>query len=739
MNILRYDKPAKRWKEALPLGNGFTGMMIYGSLKKERICFNDGTLWSGYPKDYDSQESLKYLEDVRQLIFDGKNNEADALCERRLTGFYSEAFMPLGEIDLRFKNINTDGYSRYLDISKGIHCTESATCKACAFSSNPDRISVYRIRSNHPFSVKITAKSKLKSRVKTSENSLFLTGKAPDYAAPNYLFREIYPIRYNKKKGMAFCLQAYVDTDGAVSRAGKSIIVSNAGTLTLYFCTATGFEGFDKMPCTDPDKVMQKCIYAMQNLNKDYDYLLKRHVSDFSSLFGAQRVLFGSAYNGTADSLIKNVSAGNNIRPLSELLYNYAKYMVISGSRAGGQPLNLQGIWNSSMRPPWSSNYTVNINTQMNYWCASRSGLSACIEPLIRMVYETVQNGRKTAKINYGCGGFACNHNVDLWRKTPPVKGSASYMFAPFCGVWLANEIYAHYKNGGLDGYKDEIEIIVTEAARFANDFLVLHNGFYVVCPSVSPENSFFKNGCKCKLDYASAFDMGIVRQIFKNALEISEDKELLQQINEKEPYLYPFKNGEYGICEWHTDYEYPEKGHRHFSPLYAFYPGNMIGYYSDEANTAAVRKLFHYRLQHSGSHIGWSAAWALCLAARLRDKETFLNVLKNMLGNCVFDNLFCVHPPDYFQIDGNLGFAAGINEMLITEENGVIDLIPALPDAFAEKGEVENMVIGGARISFKWENGAVCELFSDLPVTVNHLNIGRNAVIGEKVTLINK
>ena len=735
-NIIWYKKPAKNWREALPLGNGFTGIMVYGSLKTEHFCFNDGTLWSGYPKNYNSEESLNYLEKVRQLIFDGRNSEADALCEEKMTGFYSEAFMPLGDVFLSFHHVEQKGYSRTLNLETGVHTVKSEGCIAEAFSSNPDKISAYKIKSEKPFSVKIKAKSKLRHSIKTDASSLSLLGNAPDYAAPNYLRGELYPIRYNEKKGMAFCLSVQVQTNGAVKTGQNCIAVKNATELTLYFVTATGFNGFDKMPCTDTSAVMNKCKQTLR-VAKDFEKLKSRHIADFSSLYNRQSISFENESSLPTDEIIKNVKNGGDERALCGLLYNYGKYMIISGSRKNGQPLNLQGIWNDSVRPPWSSNYTVNINTQMNYWGASRSGLSECIEPLVQMVYESVQNGKETAKVNYGCRGFACNHNVDIWRKTSPVKGSASYMFAPLCGVWLANEIFTHYKNGFLGEYKDKIKEIVTEAARFANDFLVEHDGYYVICPSVSPENSFTNNGKSCKLDYASAFDMALVKQAFKNAVLISDDKELKTDIETKIPKLYPFKEGKTGICEWHKYYDVPEKGHRHFSPLYAFYPGEAIGYNTDPEQTQWVRKLFRYRLGHSGQHIGWSAAWAICLSARLRDRKTARKVIRDLLCHAVFSNLFCVHPPYYFQIDGNLGFIAGINEMLVTEENGMIELLPALPDLYGSEGEVREMVVNGAKISFKWKNGLVTKLSSDLPVCVCAEHIAESAKISENIEIL--
>lgn len=728
MNTVKYSKPAKTWREALPLGNGKTGLMIYGSLSKERICFNDCTLWSGYPKDYNASESLDNLNKVRSLIFDGKNDEADALCEEKLTGFYSEAFMPLGEIKLTFKGLDKSKYSRRLNLSKAVHIVETMGAKSECFSSYPDKVSVYKVTSKKPFSVVIKAKSKLKYNVKTENKSLYLLGNVPDYAAPDYLRTEHYPIRYNEKKGMAFCLQTSVETNGKTRECKSKIRIKDATELTLYFMTETGFNGFDKMPETDRNVIKQKCTAKMSCLNKDYNLLKSRHITDFSALYNNQSISFDCDKEANSDELLRAVKTGGDEQALTELMYNYGKYMIISGSRKGGQPLNLQGIWNNAVRPPWSSNYTVNINTEMNYWGVSRCGLSDCIEPLIQMVYEVMQNGKKTAKINYGCRGFACNHNVDLWRKTPPVKGDACYMFSPLCGAWLSNEIYSHYKNGFLNEYTDKIKELVTESALFINDFIMFHNDKYVICPSVSPENVFMLNGKRCKLDYASAYDMGIVKQAFENALEISDNTELLDDIKQKLPLLYPFKNGKIGICEWHDDYDTPENGHRHFSPLYAFYPGNIIGYYEKTEQTEWVKKLFHFRIGNSNQYIGWSAAWAICLAARLREKETVSTIIRSMLSHSVFKNLFCVHPPFYFQIDGNLGFVAGINEMLLTEENGVVELLPALPDNYAKSGKVTDMIVNGAKLSFEWQNGVVTKATSDKPIAVYDTHLSETA-----------
>lgn len=737
MHNIWYKKSAQNWREALPIGNGFTGVMVYGSSKKERLCFNDGELWSGYPKNYNAADSFDNLEKVRKLIFEGRNSEADALCEDKLKGFYSETFLPLGDVLFDFSKTDRNIIARSLDLSTGIHTVKSNGFKSEIFSSNPDRVTVYRIKADKRFSVKMKAKSKLHHSVRTDGGCLMLYGNAPDYAAPNYLRTELFPIKYNEKKGMAFCLCAQIFTDGMLISRKHSLKIAGASEVTVYFATATGFNGFDKMPCTDTNAVIKKCRLHLNRVEKSYDVLKQRHMNDFSRLYTQQSISFHKDEDIPTDELLNAVKKGADEKAFCELLYNYGKYMIISGSRKGGQPLNLQGIWNHAVRPPWSSNYTVNINTQMNYWGASRAGLSESIEPLLQMVYEALQNGRKTAEINYGCRGFACNHNVDIWRKTPPVQGDANYMFAPLCGVWLANEIFAHYKNGFLNDYTDKVKGIVTESAKFANDYLILHNGQYVVCPSASPENVFVNNGKRCKLDYASAFDMGLVKQAFKNAVEISDDVNLKNEIAEKLPKLYPFRQGENGICEWHKNYDTPEKGHRHFSPLYAFYPADIIGYYADREKTEWIKQLFHYRTNHSNQYIGWSAAWAICIAARLREGEAVQKIIRSMLNHSVFKNLFCVHPPFYFQIDGNLGFVAGINEMLLTEEGETVELLPALPENFALSGAVKDMVVNGVKISFEWKNGAVVTIHADKSVKILAKHISDNALIDNTVEIV--
>lgn len=735
MNELFYTSPALHWKEALPIGNGKTGIMIYGGKSEEKLCFNDVTLWSGYPKDYNSSLCLENLEKVRNLIFDGKNHEADVLAAEKMCGDFSESYLPLGFIKMKFHGISEENYKRTLSLSNGIHTVFADGVRREAFSSYIDGISVYSISSQTAFDVEIKANSKLRHKV-IYKNGITLFGNAPDYDAPLNHKKGLIATRYNEHKAMSYCLKASVETDGVIEYKSRKAIIKNATDVKLYFATATGFRGFNKMPVTDTDFAVDLCQKALSNANKNYSELKKNHINDFSSLYSLQSISFYAEDKSPTDEIIKKVRHGENTAALSELFYNYGKYLMISGSRIGGQPLNLQGIWNNEVRPPWSCNYTVNINTEMNYWGASRSGLSKCLEPFINMVLELIENGQKTAKINYGCEGFACNHNVDIWRKTTSTQGPCRYMFSPLCSIWLANEICAHYLNGELGEYREDVIKIAEEAAKFAKSFLVLHNDFYVVCPSVSPENAFKSGGNICFLDYATAYDTALVRESFINAIEIATNENLITEIKNIMPKLYPFKQSKLGICEYHKDYEMQERGHRHFSPLYAFYPANQIGYYSDKEKTDWVQKLFHDRLNNSGQHIGWSAAWAICIAARLREADTAEKVIKDLFKNAIFKNLFCYHPPTYFQIDGNFGFIAAVNELLLSQDSNIIELLPALPNDF-KNGKAENMLVKGAKISFEFENGEIISVSSTNPVKVLNKHFAKNAKINENIILI--
>lgn len=729
MRQLYYDKPAFRWKSALPLGNGFTAAMVYGGKKKEKISFNDCTLWSGYPKEYDSPESRTYLDKVRELVFAGKYKEATKMAEEKLTGGYSESFLPLGDLELKLSG-GFGGYGRALDLDHAILKIKQGELRRECFASNPKRVFVYQIKGNR-FSAAIRAYSKLKSSV-TVDAGLALCGNAPDYVAPNYLHGERHPIVYEKDgKGMAFALFVRPFTDGRVIYKQDRILIKDASTLTLVASTATGFCGYNQMPSADRNIALEKAKKVVFDAGSDYEKLKKEHIRDYRSLYCKQDFSLHTRSFGNTEELLKNQSAFPQI---AELLYHYGKYLMISGSRPGGQPLNLQGQWNKSIRPAWSSNYTVNINTQMNYWCASACGLEACLEPYFRMVQEVSQHGRKTAEVNYGCGGFACNHNVDIWRKTAPVKGSSEYMFSPLCGAWLANEVYEHYKNGEMKEESGQVKRIVHEAARFVMEYLVEWEGAYVVCPSGSPEAVFEHNG-RCALGYHSAFENGLVRQALANAIELSESGEERKKMQTILDRVKPYEFGEDGLSEWNDHLPIIEKGHRHFSPLYGLYPGRVVGYYSDPECTAQMRKLFDCRQQNSKGQIGWSTAWAICLTGRFHDGESAQKNMQLLMEKALFKNLFNAHFPSIFQIDGNFGFVAGVNECLIGCENGAVELLPALPPLWRE-GTLTGIRVQGAAISFEWKNGEVVRVSSDRAIVLRKSHLANGCKIGKNIEL---
>lgn len=735
MEKLLYKRPANKWIDALPLGNGITGAMVYGGVKKERIAFNNSSLWSGYPKDHDNKESLTYLPKVRELIFNGENHLADKLTEEKLDGAYSEGYLPLGYLDLSFKGVKSFPYQRSLDLSKGVMEIKTGNQERESFLSYPHNLFAYKVSSKTPFDATITTSSKLVSEARYGEN-IALIGQAPDHVKPKYLGAVENPVEYTDMLGMAFALCVKVVTNGQKVSDTNGLKVFGATEMTLYASTETGFLGYDKMPETDKEKVLQKCLERLENIDLDYDEIKEKHLEDYTSLWNRHSLKIANDLGKPTSSYYYKAKFGSITPELVSSFYNYGKYLTIAGSRKGGQALNLQGLWNDEVRPPWSSNYTTNINAEMNYWPTSQIGLSECVEPYYQMILELSKRGQSTAKVNFGLEGFTVNHNTDIWRKSAPVKGSPQYMYAPLCGAWLTNELYEHFLYGDMLDKRKDIEEIVTNNVKFILGYLVEHDGYLVTCPSASPENSFIKNGHRVDLDYASSFEMGIIRESLTDYLELMPNGEFAEKIKETLPKLYPFMEDIDGLVEWANYYPTPEMGHRHFSPLYAFHPARQIGYYSHPEEREWVRRLFHTRIFNVKYYYGWSGAWALALSARLRERDNCNLVLSRVLGKAIFKNLFDMHPPRLFQIDGNFGFIHGVNEMLAQIEKDTVEMLPALPSLISN-GEVKGQKLrGGYTIDFKWENGVVTYLKAygnGLKVKKNNLS---DTIVLENVTI---
>lgn len=724
MSSLVYYRPAKSWYEALPLGNGKTAVMVYGGRKNERLCFNDATFWSGYPQNHDRKEAFENLEKARSLIFEGKNSEASKFVKDNLYGNYSQAYMPLADLNIKFTgNINCENYKRTLDLNQALFSVESGMTKRTCFVSYPDKVAVYRVENKDKFGMVLSGKSKVKYQTRVRDNTLLVYGNAPDVALPNYLRTKIFPIRYNEKKAMAFCLATQIETDGKVCYGKNSIRVSQATYVNIYSVTGSGFRGYDKMPLSDTQKVIEETCKGLRNF--DYSQVLKAHIQDYTALYDRHKLVLCKDSECDVLTMLEKAKKGNCGSDLINLLYDYGKYMTIAGSR-DSQPLNLQGQWNHSTRPPWSSNLTTNINYEMNYWHVSNVGLQECLEPFYKATQEIVERGQHTAKVNFGAKGFACNHNVDIWRNTSPVRGDAEYMYAPLCGAWIVNETVAHKLNSG-EGLDDDTLYALEQSVLFILDYLVEKDGYLVTCPSASPELRFNASDGIASVDYATAFEMSIIKRAFAYAMDSNISQAIKQKIKEAEKKLYPYQECCFGLAEWHKEYDFNEKGHRHFSPLYGVYPGKTIGYYNDKQLFDLNYKLFKVRMDNAYSSIGWSAAWAICLAGRFHDKGIAQKTIKCMLAKSIMKNLFDFHPPLYFQIDGNFGFVAGINELLVYEEDGIIELLPACIDEL-KNGSVQGHIVNGIKIDFEWTNGQVTKFVADKKIKLRNKNILKDA-----------
>lgn len=741
MSKMRYFSPAAKWSEALPLGNGKLAATVYGGIAEERISLNDATLWSGYPRDYTNARNKDALSQARKLVFEEQYAKADAFVKQNMHGDYCESYLPLGDVVVTCADTAiAKNYSRTLSLDDAILRVENGGEERVAFVSRPSDALFYRIKFSKPSDVTVKARSKLKARAETCEkNLLFLTGFAPDRVVPDYRVAELYPVRYNEKKGMAFSMLCRVDTDGEIDSCGSFLNVRNATVITLTVMTETGFLGYEKLPSRNRSALKSRLTERMLRLSGNFEEEQAAHVADFRSVYGRHSLRLResggcSAPLKTADAetdaasdvktLLKRAKTGKTDAALVNLLYDYGKYLLVSGSR-GSQPLNLQGQWNRSVRPPWSSNLTTNINYQMNYWCASASNLTECLYPFYKTLSEIAESGAKTARINYGFGGFCCNHNVDLWRMTTPVKGNPAYMHAPLCGVWIVNEALAHCVTSGEA--PDEATLsALKDAVIFILESLTEHNGKLVPCPSSSPEAEFLSGAKRCALGYASAFEIGLIAECFRLAKIYLKDIRLLSDIRIASENLYGFTVGKTGLNEWHDDKPLVERGHRHFSPLYALYPAKIITYYGDQNLLDAAKKLFCDRVAHARNSIGWSAAWAMCLAARLHDGEKASALIDNFTSKSLFPNLFAFHPPTYFQIDGNLGFVAAVNEMLFYEEDGIVDLLPACPKSW-KNGRVDGHKILGTEFGMEWKDGVVVSVWANRPMRINACNLSPN------------
>lgn len=706
--MLWYEKSAERWEESLPIGNGSLGAMILGGAEEEILGLNEESVWSGYYKDKNNAKAADCLEEVRSLVFSGKNKEAERLIQNNMLGEYNESYLPLGNLKLKFaygsgKEGKAEGYRRQLDLENAVaqvsYSRNGVHYQREYFASYPAKAIFVLLTADKPvMDFTISFISQLCLAVSAEDGALQVTGRCPEHVDPSYLPEREGSVVQGTKGMQVNAEFRVVSCDGQVREEGEILHVSGASRCLLMLSAM-------RQPVL-PD-------------NMDYEALKAAHIQDYRSIYDKVELYLGEQKDLPTEERLELLKKGEEDNGLYGLFFQYGRYLLIASSREGSLPANLQGIWSWELRAPWSSNWTININTQMNYWHALSCNLEECLEPYIRFVERVSEEGKKTAAVNYHCRGSVAHHNVDYWGNTSPVgvpqgekageDGCVNWAFWPMGGAWLTQEIFRAYEYSGDEEYlKNTAAPIIREAALFLNDWLVEYQGEWVTCPSTSPENQFrLPDGQITGLTYASAMDMAIVKEVFTHYCRICEilgtQDELYREICGKMPRLAPFRTGSFGqLLEWHEEYEEPEPGHRHASHLYGLFPAEVFA--GDAKLTEACRVSLMHRLENGGGHTGWSCAWIINLFAVLKDGEKAYEYLRTLLTRSTYPNLWDAHPP--FQIDGNFGGTAGIANMLVQDRGGSVTLLPALPAQFKE-GYVKGLCIKGRKcVDISWKDG---------------------------------
>jgi alpha-L-fucosidase 2 len=730
---LWYEKPASKWLEALPIGNGRLGAMLYGGTDRDTIQINEETLWSGGPHDYNQSGAADHLQAVRELIFNDDIEQAQQLFSDKMRGepYCLQAYVPFCSLLLDVPGLQAcSHYRRELDLERAMHTVryeaDGVTYTREAFCSHPDQAIIIRLSASERQRINVDAAMETiypGAQVTVDRgHRLSLTGCVGrrDEAKRSW-------IAGWDGDGLRFeaGLEA-IPEGGSVSFDGDRLQIRDADAVVLIITGATSFVNYRDIG-GNPAETVNGYFAALQG--RSYDELAARHVEDYSRLYRRVQIELGDRHGDAVPTDRRIETIEDTEDPgVAALYYQYARYLLIASSRPGGQPANLQGIWNEEQFPLWGSKWTTNINVQMNYWAAESGNLSECHLPLFDLIDDLRITGAETAAVHYGCGGFVVHHNTDLWRGAAPVDADAGVW--PMGGVWLAQHLWDHYEYApDLHFLRDRVYPVFRDAAEFMLDFLVeapsgsKFEGLLVTNPSYSPENHYIDCGNRRRyLTYAATLDIQLIRDLFERCIMATKllgaDEAFRERLHQALLRLPDMQIGRYGqLQEWAEDWDRPDDHNSHVSHLYGLYPGNQISVRYTPALAAAVGRSLE--LRGNQDYGAWPAAWRIALHAHLRDRDMAHRRFITLISQSANPNMLNLRPPLPMQIDGNFGGAAGITEMLVqsrarydaSEAVYEIDLLPALPDRWAD-GSVKGLrARGGFELDFSWADGKLTRL----------------------------